>query len=171
MAKFSASASSDRSALQLGYHPSNHGHPSPASRLDSQNDVRHAQLLPEAVRLDAVTTGLPNFAECPLHSAKDRFHSAKSLPSVTLGKRHSAKDPTAMLTLPSVGLRALGKALTLGKAATWRHPGPALFRVSNGRHSAQFEFLPSVRVRHSAKSPRQVAATCPLCRVLDFGTR
>ena len=33
----------------------------------------------------------------------------KYLPSVTLGKRHSAKDPTAMLTLPSVGLRALGK--------------------------------------------------------------
>jgi len=55
MAKFSASASSDRSALQLGYHPSNHGHPSPApaSRLDSQNDVWQAQLLPEAVRLDA----------------------------------------------------------------------------------------------------------------------
>jgi len=81
-----------------------------------------------------------------------------------------------MLTLPSVGLRALGKhflpsALTLGKAAMWRHPGQALCRVSNGRHSAQFEFLPSVRVRHSAKSPRQVAAMCPLCRVLDFGTR
>jgi hypothetical protein len=109
MAKFSASASSDRSALQLGYHPSNHGHPSPASRLDSQNDVRHAQLLPEAVRLDAVTTGLPNFAECQIHSAKDILHSAKSLPSVTLGKRHSAKVPTAKFTLPSVRIRALGK--------------------------------------------------------------
>ena len=49
----------------------------------------------------AHTTGLPNFAECRLHSAKDRSYSAKSL--------HSAKTLTAMLTLPSVGFRALGK--------------------------------------------------------------
>jgi len=34
-------------------------------------------------------------------------------------------------------------------------PGPALCRVSNGRHSAKFEVLPSVLVRHSAKSPRR----------------
>ena len=57
----------------------------------------------------AYTTGFPNFAECQLHSAKDRLHSAKYLPSVTLGKRHSAKNPTAMRTLPSVVSRALGK--------------------------------------------------------------
>ena len=76
MAKFSASASSDRSALQLGYHPSNHGHPSPASRLDSQNDVRHAQLLPEAVRLDAVDA--VNVTGIVLHNVE--FELSKLIP-------------------------------------------------------------------------------------------
>src|SRR6185369_14498708 len=32
----------------------------------------------------------------------------------------------------------LPRALALGKAATWRHPGPALCRVPNGGHSAKF---------------------------------
>ena len=79
MAKFSASASSDRPALQLGYHPSNHGHPSPASRLDSQNDVRHAQLLPEAVRLDAVDA--VNVTGIVLHNAE--FELSKLIPCCT----------------------------------------------------------------------------------------
>ena len=34
-------------------------------------------------------------------------------------------------------------------------PGPALCRVSNGRHSAKIGVLSSVLVRHSAKSPRR----------------
>ena len=55
------------------------------------------------------TTGFTGFAECRLHSAKASLHSANSLPSVTLGKRHSAKPPTAKGSLPSVGFRALGK--------------------------------------------------------------
>ena len=55
------------------------------------------------------TTGFSRFAECRLHSAKASLHSANSLPSVTLGKHHSAKLPTAQWSLPSVGFRALGK--------------------------------------------------------------
>ena len=52
-----------------------------------------------AGREDVVsTTGIPNFAECQIHSAKDILHSAKSLQS----KVYSA-------TLPSVRIRALGK--------------------------------------------------------------
>ena len=41
------------------------------------------------------TTGFSRFAECRLHSAKASLHSANSLPSVTLGKHHSTKLPTA----------------------------------------------------------------------------
>ena len=46
------------------------------------------------------TTGLPDFAECQLHSAKACLHSAKPLPSVTLGKAHSAKPLTGKGALP-----------------------------------------------------------------------
>ena len=56
-----------------------------------------------------LTTGFTGFAECRLHSAKASLHSANSLPSVTPGKHHSAKPPTAQWSLPSVGFRALGK--------------------------------------------------------------
>ena len=55
------------------------------------------------------TTGLALFAECRIHSAKALLHSAKSLPSVALGKPHSVKKVTAKAPLPSVFFRALGK--------------------------------------------------------------
>ena len=57
----------------------------------------------------SATTGFTAFAECRLHSAKASLHSANSLPSVTLGKRHSAKPPTVKGSLSSVGFRAHGK--------------------------------------------------------------
>jgi hypothetical protein len=50
------------------------------------------------------TTGIAFFAECLRHSAKAILHSAKALPSVTLGKEHSAKG-----SLPSAFFRTLGK--------------------------------------------------------------
>jgi len=59
--------------------------------------------------LSNITTGLPVFAECQLHSAKAGLHSAKTLPSVTLSKEHSAKHLTAK----------------------------GLCRVPNGKHSAK----------------------------------
>ena len=43
------------------------------------------------------------------HSAKVKLHSAKPLPSVTLGKEHTAKNWSAKPSLPSVFYRALGK--------------------------------------------------------------
>ena len=112
------------------------------------------------------TTGFPNFAECQLHSAKDRLHSAKYLPSVTLDKRHSARQ-SLLCRVSEYGhsAKVMPSALILGKEATWLHPGPAVCRVSNGRHSAKFQTLPSVRLGHSAKSPRQGTSTCLVCRV------
>jgi hypothetical protein len=47
------------------------------------------------------TTGIAFFAECLRHSAKAIFHSAKALPSVTLGKEHSANISSAKGSLPS----------------------------------------------------------------------
>jgi hypothetical protein len=55
------------------------------------------------------TTGFRGFAECPRHSAKPELHSAKPLPSVALGKEHSAKISSAKMSLPSAFCRALGK--------------------------------------------------------------
>ena len=48
-----------------------------------------------------ITTGMPRFAVCPRHMAKPKKHSAKPLPSVTLGKRHSAYTESLNLSLPS----------------------------------------------------------------------
>ena len=53
----------------------------------------------------------------------------------------------------SHGKGIFAECRALGKAATWRHPGPALRRLALG------------------KVPAQGGATWPLCRVLDPGTR
>jgi len=55
------------------------------------------------------TTGDALFAECLGHSAKALLHSAKALPSATLGKEQTAKPHPAKGSLPSVVCRALGK--------------------------------------------------------------
>jgi hypothetical protein len=55
------------------------------------------------------TTEFRGFAECLGHSAKPRLHSAKALPSVTLGKGYSVKISSAKTSLPSAFCRALGK--------------------------------------------------------------
>jgi hypothetical protein len=66
------------------------------------------------------TTGISSFAVCFRHSATAILHSAKALPSVTLGKERSANCTSAAVSLPSTLCRALGKEfvechLTLGK--------------------------------------------------------
>ena len=123
------------------------------------------------IALPKYTTGFTGFAECQLHSAKARLHSAKALPSVL----HSAKPLAAKGALPSAGFRALGKgfaeSLALGIAATWRDPGRALCRVPDtdtrqssrpvSRHVAA---LPSAGSWHSANF--QIFAECQ-----DFSTR
>ena len=50
---------------------------------------------------DSSTTGSEAFAECQKHLAKALLHSAKGLPSVTLGKAHSVNPVTAKETLLS----------------------------------------------------------------------
>jgi hypothetical protein len=55
------------------------------------------------------TTRIEGFAECLKHSAKPEKHSAKSLPSVTLGKESSTNSTSATTSLPSTFYRALSK--------------------------------------------------------------
>jgi hypothetical protein len=67
-----------------------------------------------------ITTGIMCFAKCLKHSANPEKHSAKSLPSVVLGKEGSANSILAKASLPSTFYRALGKDfaechLVLGK--------------------------------------------------------
>jgi hypothetical protein len=66
------------------------------------------------------TTGHSSFNECRRHSAKAILHSAKALPSVTLGKERLANCTSATASLSSTFCRALDKEftechLTLGK--------------------------------------------------------
>jgi len=68
-------------------------------------------------------TGLPEFAECPKHSAKDIKHSANGSPSVTLGEQHSSKTVTAKPTLPNVFYRTLGKAFEVETEKTLKKIG------------------------------------------------
>jgi hypothetical protein len=54
-------------------------------------------------------TGIDHFVECLKHSVKPEKHSAKSLPSVTLGKESSANSTSTTASLPSTFYRALDK--------------------------------------------------------------
>jgi hypothetical protein len=45
--------------------------------------------------IQPTTTGINRFAECLKHSAKRSIHSAKALPSVTLGKEGSVNSASA----------------------------------------------------------------------------
>jgi hypothetical protein len=49
------------------------------------------------------------FAECLRHSEKTILHLTKALPSVTLGKEHSANILSAKGSLPSAFFRTLDK--------------------------------------------------------------
>jgi hypothetical protein len=62
-----------------------------------------------AARAWDYTTEIVFFAECLRHSAKTILHSAKPLPSVTLGKEHSTNILSANGSLPSTFFRTLGK--------------------------------------------------------------
>jgi hypothetical protein len=58
----------------------------------------------------ANTTRIDLFVKCLKHLAKPGKHSAKALPSVTLGKESSTNCTSATASLPSTFYRALGKA-------------------------------------------------------------
>jgi len=55
-----------------------------------------------------ITTGNSGFAVCHRHLAKPIKHSTKALPSVTLGKQHTASTVSANVYLSSVFYWALG---------------------------------------------------------------
>ena len=79
------------------------------------------------------TTEISGFAECQGHSAKPNLHSAKALPSAALGKEHSANNPSANASLPSVFCWALGKAF-----AECRHSA----KLEPKKNPKKWEFLP-----------------------------
>jgi hypothetical protein len=66
------------------------------------SERKEHQILGTRIGISACTTGIAAFAEC-------LKHSAKTLPSVTLGKQDSAYSASAKPSLPSTLFRALGK--------------------------------------------------------------
>ena len=67
---------------------------------------------------EQVTTGGGLFAECLLHSAKAALHSAKPLPSATLGKEPPSNPLPVKAALPSAKFRTLGKGFAECQAGT-----------------------------------------------------
>jgi hypothetical protein len=122
-----------------------------------------------------VTTGNGRFAECPKHSAK-------ALPSVTLGKEGSANSASVKPSLTSTFSRALGKEGALAKKSGCYGDEVTetaslssvkddtrqrlhLCQVSFQKHSAK---RPPGRVPMSGSLPSALRGTrqsLPLCRV------
>ena len=104
-----------------------------------------------------------------MHSAKAALHSAKPLPSATLGKEPPSNPFPVKAALPSVKFRALGKGFAECRAGTWqrfdgigRRPTLYIFFFkklfaechSSGTRQRNLFFKPLCRVpqhRHSAK--------------------
>ena len=78
----------------------------------------------------ANTTGIAFFAECLRHSAKAILHSAKALPSVTLGKERSVNCTSATASLPSTFCRALGKDFAECHLALGKEKSPSRRQVT-----------------------------------------
>jgi hypothetical protein len=135
-----------------------------------------------------LTTEIGCFAECLKHSAKPDKHSAKTLPSVTLGKESSANSTLATTSLSSTFYRALGKDFAechsvLGKEkppsqrlVTETTPLPSvlgdtrqrnyLCRVSPNTLGKKITSLPSVHRSALGKGSTSGALCQFLCRVL-----
>jgi hypothetical protein len=76
------------------------------------------------------TTGIERFVECLKHSAKPEKHSAKTLPSVTLGKESSANSTSATTSLLSTFYRALGKDFAECQSVLSKEKRPSRHRVT-----------------------------------------
>jgi hypothetical protein len=72
-------------------------------KLLLEQDITQLKLLGknESFPMPDITTGITFFVECLIHSAKAILHSAKALPSVTLGKEHLTNTLSAKGSLPS----------------------------------------------------------------------
>jgi hypothetical protein len=100
------------------------------------------------------TTVIGRFTECLKHSAKPDKHSAKTLPSVTLGKESSANNTSATASLPSTFYQALVSLGTRQRKAVVTAPGngDGAFAECHLIHSAKR--LPLCRVATSLDSAK-----------------
>ena len=78
--------------------------------------IRHA----DSTLIITYTTGISSFVVCLRHTTKAILHSAKPLPSVTLGKERSVNCTSTTASLPSTFCRALGKELGKEKSPSRR---------------------------------------------------
>jgi hypothetical protein len=85
---------------------------------------------PRAAREGESTTGISSFAVCLRHTTKAILHSAKALPSVTLGKERSANCTSATASLPSTFCRALGKDFAECHLALGKEKSPSRRQVT-----------------------------------------
>jgi hypothetical protein len=67
---------------------------------------------------------------CSKHTAKAILHSAKALPSVTLGKERSVNCTSATASLPSTFCRALGKDFAECHLALGKEKSPSRRQVT-----------------------------------------
>jgi hypothetical protein len=80
------------------------------------------------------TTGISYFAVCLKHTTKAILHSAKALPSVTLGKERSTNCTSAAVSLPSTFCRTLGKKKSPSRRqVTVTDPLPSAFSGTRQR--------------------------------------
>jgi hypothetical protein len=75
-------------------------------------------------------TGISSFVVCLKHTAKAILHSAKALPSVTLGKERSANCTSATASLSSTFCRALGKDFAECHLALGKEKSPSRRQVT-----------------------------------------
>ena len=104
----------------------------------------------------AHTTGIVFFIKCLRHSAKAILHSAKSLPSVTLGKHFIGKGFFA-----DYFFRTLGKDFTECRKAPGKEKHSANILSANGSLPSTFfghsaKTLPSVEKHPAKKNTRQI---------------
>ena len=96
------------------------------------HNYRRRARLPVVLQV-TTTTENSRFSVCHNHSTKSKKHSAKSLPSITLNKQHTASTVPANGSLPSVFYRALGKDF----AESWnRHSAKKVTWQSGNGHGA-----------------------------------
>jgi hypothetical protein len=75
-----------------------------------------------------------------LHSAKAILHSAKPLPSVTLGKEHSANILSAKGSLPSTFFRTLGKDFAECRKALGKKKTLGKLRIEKNKKNSKTFF-------------------------------
>jgi hypothetical protein len=94
-----------------------------------------------------ITIGIGRLAECLNHSAKPGKHSAKSSPSVALGRECSVKCISVTASLPGTFYRALGKDFVECHSVLGKEKSPSRRPVTKTAAFAECHLI------HSAKGP------------------